>query len=250
MLDENHGILVSQSGLDQPLDVVGRGRDGYLQAWNMSKKRPKGVGMMRAGAANTTTGGTQHEGHFEPAVRDVVDGGGLLHDLSHGLQSEIHEHDVHDGMTARQCRSDAKSCLRAFRDGCVAHPRFAEFIPQTAALLEVTASWPNALPYIKDVGIAPHLFANAFHAGLGVGEDAWVSAEGSTAGGVASFVSDILVSRLNQHIRGVRLCFRPRARWPGRTALRLPTPPQFQHQLSRSLRRLAPWPRWRRLSAS
>ncbi len=49
---------------------------------------------------------------------------------------------------------------------------FAEFFPQAAALLEVTASRPNALPYIKDVGIAPHLFTNAFHAGLSVGEDA------------------------------------------------------------------------------
>ena len=172
MLDKNHGILVSQSGLDQPLHVVGRGRNSYLQAWDMSKERPKGVGMMRAGAANTTTRRAQHEGYFEPAVRDVVDGGGLLHNLSHGLQGEIHEHDVHDGMTARQRRSDAKSRLRAFRDGCVADPRFAEFSPEAAALLEVTASWPNALSYIKDVGIAPHLFANAFHAGLGVGDDA------------------------------------------------------------------------------
>src|ERR1700733_2247677 len=137
----------------------------------MRKERPEGMRMMRAGAAHTSAGCTQHEGAFDPAVGDVVNRRGLLNNLSHCLQGEVHENDVHDGMAACQCGSDAKPCLCAFRDGRVTHPCFAKFFPQAAALLEVAASRPNALPYIEDVWVASHLFTHTFHTSLGVGDD-------------------------------------------------------------------------------
>ena len=105
----------------------------------------------------------EDDGEGRLAAEHVVNLGHLVDDLVHGGEGEGHHAGADDGAEACACSADGGSHVGGLGDGADADALFAELGDQGGQGAEAATE-------VEYLGVAPHLLAEGFDGGLGVGQ--------------------------------------------------------------------------------
>ena len=121
MFEEKHGIVVPNRSDHQPLGIVGRGRNDYLQAGDVGEDRVETLGVLRRCVHPCADQGTDDHWDLRLAAEHVTQFRPLIVNLIHGNTKEINEHQRSDGAQSRCCCANSCPDEACLTDRRVAH---------------------------------------------------------------------------------------------------------------------------------
>ena len=188
VLDEDHGVVVADRRLEQPLRVLRRRRHRDEQAGDVEVQRLPRVRVRRP---ELVAGALRHPDdhrHADLPAEHVVDRRRVVDDLVHRQQREVDRHELDDRAHARHRRADAHPDDRVLGDRRVADALVAELLEQPVRDLERPVEDADVLAHDEDVLVALHLLAERGVEGLAVAHDGHYSSppSSSSSGGSAS----------------------------------------------------------------
>src|SRR5260221_3413638 len=137
MLQEQHGVIVTDSRLDQSFGIAGRGRGHYLHAWSMNKVHFRVLRMERASVYATPGGSAQHHGSRRTPA--VMRRSHHVYDLVEGAGDEVHELELSHRTQAGERRAVGRADDGRLGNGRVNHPLRAEVVDKAIGDLERAA---------------------------------------------------------------------------------------------------------------
>src|SRR5665647_1345302 len=147
---EDDRVVALDGGGHEALRVVRIRRNHDLHAWQMRKRAPQALRMLRTVGVPTAGRRHEHHGHTHVTARLVVDLGHVVVDLVHADAEEVGEHELDDGSHALHGRADAKADEGGLREGRVQHTLGAEAVDEPGGGGEDAAVRTDVFAYHKD----------------------------------------------------------------------------------------------------
>ncbi len=159
VLDEDHGVLVADRGLQQALGVGGGGGGGDEQPGHVHEERLQAVGVRGPQLVARALGHAHHQRHAGLPAEHVVDVGGVVDDLVEREQREVDRHQLDHRAQPDHRGADAHADDRVLGDRGVAHAPLAELLQQAGGDLEGAAEHADVLAHQHHALVARELLA-------------------------------------------------------------------------------------------
>ena len=152
VLEEEHGVVVADRGLDQALRVVGRRRLHDLESRRVREVRLRVLGVERAAVHAAAGGAADDERHAD--ARAVARLGGEVRDHVEGAGDEVDELHLGDRPHAHHRRADGRADDRRLGDRRVDDALLAELGDEAVGHLEGAAVDADVLAEQEDARVA------------------------------------------------------------------------------------------------
>ena len=151
MLDQKHGIVAPDGGVEEADVVVRRGRGDDAPSREERKKRRRVPGMLTPVPTSYRYSSSDDDRNTSPAAVHVSQLADMVEELVRGDQGEVRKHDLNDRSQSGQGGAARKTRESCFRDGGVEH---------------ATRKAPGKAPCgaVRAAAHVPHLFAKDEHA--------------------------------------------------------------------------------------
>ncbi len=161
MLEDHHGVVVADRGLEDSLGVIGIGDRDDLKARHSGEVAFEALRVLAA-AAGRADRGAHDQRHLDLPARHVAHLGDIVDDLVERQQEEVAVLDVGDRPQAHHCRAAGDTEEAEFRDGRIDHA-IGESLLQSQGHGERAAPparHPDIFPDAEHARIALHFFGN------------------------------------------------------------------------------------------
>ena len=161
VLEEQHRVVVPDRRAQEPLGVVGRGRDHDLEPRDVGEERLHGLRVVQGAVNAAAERGADHHRHRVPPQRAVAHPRRLGHDLVEGREDEVGELDLGDRPQPVERGTDRGADDHRLRQRRVDHAVVAELGPQAVGRQEDPALPADVLAEHDDRCVAAHLLGHA-----------------------------------------------------------------------------------------
>lgn len=174
ILQDNHGVGITDGGLEETLAVLGAPGGDDLEPGDRAV--PSGVALTVLGThtGSGTIGPTEDNGAIHDATGHVPGLGGTVDNVVDGLHGKVKGHELTDGTKAGEGSADGETSKAGFRDGGVNDPLRSKLIQETLGDLVGPVVLGYLLTHEEDLLITVHLLLQGgieglTHGDLGVG---------------------------------------------------------------------------------
>ena len=131
MVEEDHRVVITDGGFEQPLDIIGRAGHDHFDQRQVHKERVDSLAMMRAGANPAAVLGHKDNRQFGLTAKHIAHGRSLVGNLVKGQVQKGAEHQVNDRAQAGCRRANARAGNAQFRNRRIDHPLVTKLRVQT-----------------------------------------------------------------------------------------------------------------------
>ena len=155
-LEEEDGVVVLDRGDQQPLGVVGGGRDHRLDAGDVGEDAFGALAVRLPAEDAAAVRGADGDGRGEVTRRSVAQPRRLADELVEAGIDVVGELDLGHGPQPVRAHADGRGDDAAFVDGRVEHARLAELRLQAGGRAEHAAEIADVFPHHDHVRVAGH----------------------------------------------------------------------------------------------
>src|SRR5216684_6225951 len=159
MLEENHGVVLTDTRLQQPLRISRCGRNHDAQPGAMQEIGFEALAMLCTELMACALRCAYNHRHLGVAAEHVMNLGGVVDDLIDREQAEIDRHQLDNWLEPAHRGADSGADYREFRNRRVTDALFAVDSKQPVGDLECAAEVTDLLAHDEDALIAVEFIA-------------------------------------------------------------------------------------------
>src|SRR6266436_2760912 len=159
MLEENHGVVLTDTRLQQPLRISRCGRNHNAQSGAMQKISFEALAMLCTELMARALRCAYNHRHLGVATEHVMNLGGVVDDLIDREQTKVDRHQLDDRLEPAHRGADSRADYREFRNRRVTHALFAVDGEQPVGDLECAAEVADLLAHDEYTLIAVEFLA-------------------------------------------------------------------------------------------